>query len=292
MSTATWGRCAVGVLLLAALGACSKSAANPERAPAVERVIYTSFYPATYFTERIAGGALPVVCPLPEGEDPIFWQPSRDVLGKYQSAALIVLNGAGLEPWVETAALPRSRVVVSARPLEGELITIEGVRHSHGPVGAHTHSGLDGHTWLDPVNARLQALEIEKALAARFATEAVRFELGPALSGVTILCSHPAYNYLARRYGWTIENVDLDPEAVIEPEALSEIAARRPAGGRTILLWESEPLASTADRLERLQIRSVVFSPAENLERARRAAGEDYLTIMHANIDRLAAAVQ
>ena len=59
-----------------------------------ENVVLTTFYPTAYFARRISGGLVPVDCPVPEGEDPIFWQPERSVLERYRNAKLIVLNGA------------------------------------------------------------------------------------------------------------------------------------------------------------------------------------------------------
>lgn len=293
-------------LLLLALAllpaACSETATEPQAE--TEAQVYTTFYPTTYLAERIAGGAVPVVCPLPEGEDPIFWQPSREVLADYQGAALIVVNGAGLEKWVETASLPASRVVDTAAGFEAEFLHYETTTHSHGSGGEHTHEGLDGHTWMDPVLAMAQARAIGEALAARFPEHAEAFaaggaalradlerldarfrELTPRLAGVRLLASHPAYDYAARRYGWEIRNFDLDPEAELDAESLAEL--QEAAEGRTVLLWESAPLEATERALAELGIASVVFSPCESLDRAELEAGVDYLAVMHANLGAL-----
>jgi len=265
-------------------------------------VVYTTFYPTTYFAERIAGDLAEVVCPLPEDADPIFWQPGDDVIRKYQLANLIVVNGAGFEKWVETASLPESIVVDTSASIPEEFIEYQNATtHSHGPEGEHAHEGIDGHTWLDPVNAQVQAGAIHAGLAAllpdheselkdRFEalnenleelnTELVR--MTKTYGGHAILASHPAYNYLARRYGWNIVNLDLDPEVMPDDETLAEIAETVRETSAKFILWEGEPTAEIAEALStRCGVKSVLFSPCE-------AAGdEDYLTTMKANLKRL-----
>jgi len=301
-----------GVFTLA-LGACGPGGSSERQAAEADtgpvRVL-TTFYPTTYFAQRISGGLtggdLEIVCPVPEGEDPIFWQPTAEQVGEYQRADLIVLNGAGFERWAANAALPSSRVVDTAEGFAAEFIMIESKTHSHGAAGAHTHEGLDGHTWLDPTNAVRQARVIGEALADAhpehgeqilanyedlerdLQTLDAEFRTLP-IDGVRLLASHPAYNYLSRRYNWGVTSFDLDPGEAVTAEQLAgiEAAKQTPAGGRTVMLWESEPIESSIAALESVGITSVVFSPAETVDPARLAAGEDYLSIMQANIERV-----
>ena len=76
-------------------------------------------------------------------------------------------------------------------------------------------------------------------------------------------------------------------------EQMQALADRRGAPARrTILLWESGPLPRTDERLRsELGIVSVEFSPCEGLAAEARAGGADYLVVMNANLDRLAAAL-
>lgn len=302
---------AVLALLVGCLPGCSdKSVAG---AKSIRPAIYTTFHPTTCFAERIVGDAVPVVCPLPEGEDPIFWKPSREVLADYQSARLIVINGAELEKWVATVSLPESRVVDTARKLSPRFITFtETTTHSHGAGGEHTHEGIDGHTWLDPESAREQARAILAAAELAWPEQRDAFRAGhksleqeldalhAALVAVTeklgehtLVCSHPAYNYLGRRYGWKLQNLDLDPEEALDAEAVAAIGAELDGLRDTLLLWESEPNAASARLLaDELGLKSVLFSPVENLGAAARAAGEDFFSVMNANVQRLSAALE
>jgi len=297
-------RTSVSLVLVALVAGCGNDAPEASRSPARERpLIYTTFFPTTYFTMRIGGDLVDVVCPLPADGDPIFWQPSVEVVHAYQGADLIVQNGAGLEKWVNAVSLPQWRTVNTARAFEGEWLHYEhAFQHKHGDKGAHSHEGLDGHTWLDPVLAKMQAQEILKALqrlapqhsdvlAKRFAAlakdlDALHGELrafGSAPEGQYLYASHPAYNYVAKRYGWRMVNLDLDAAEMPSAEAFAAISAQlKKQPGRTIL-WEREPLSAIAARFEKeLGLASVVFDPLENAN-----PGTDYIAKMRENIARL-----
>ena len=178
-----------GVVLAAVTGCERKESAQPaagtpsEAAKVVDQqpVIYTTFYPTTYFTQRIGGDDVRVVCPCPVDADPAFWMPDDEAVAAYQQADLIVINGASFEKGLAKVTLPESRVVDTTKPLADELIILKkAVTHAHGPAGEHSHEGIDGHTWLDPINAKIQAGEIRNALVERMPDRAETFERGYA----------------------------------------------------------------------------------------------------------------
>jgi len=261
-------------LLLAACGD-EPDVTAPERTGPPS--VYTTFYPTTYFAERIGGALVNVVCPLPADSDPIWWRPEPDTLRQYQEADLVVLNGASFEKWAQSRSLPENRVVSTADGFRDEWIRYEeAATHKHGPAGEeHTHEGIDGHTWIDPVLAKRQAAAIRDAmkrllpdraaeldrnfakLAADLDALDAKFKALP-VEGKSIVATHPAWNYPARRYGWNLVN---DPEA-----------------DGDVRLWEGEPGEEGPGE--------VAFSPCEQ------QGGQDYLAAMHANLDRLQAALE
>lgn len=248
-------------------------------------VIYTTFFPTTAFAERIAGDLAEVVCPLPADADAISWKPGPDQIRAYQEADLIVLNGAKFEQWPLTTSLPENRVVRTADGFAAEWIEYEEtVKHTHGPKGEHAHEGVDGHTWLDPVLARRQAAAIRDALirllpAQRTAIEGNYAALSKdfddldrrfrALPEGVILCSHPAWNYPAKRYGWKAVNFEPDDAGLERLDG-------------QVVLWEGEPDPAAAARLK---APSITFDPCE-------APGGDYFERMRANLERLHAALE
>ncbi len=298
----------------ALLGGCGKKAEPlPEATTTEQPVVMTTFYPTAYFAQRIVGESvnIAVINQAPAGADPASWNPSDEDITRYQLASLILLQGAGFEKWIATAALPRTRIVDTTAGLDQPFITHQTTSHSHGPAGDHTHAGIDAHTWLDPVIASAQASAVATALATRFPEYATEFAanaeafasdlaalderwqtLAPRLGQATLLAAHPTYNYPARRYGFTVANLDIDPNAVLSEDEINAVRSAAEAAPRDrtvrIMLWESEPRTDTVEQLERLcGVRSVVVRPAESLTPEAAKAGEDFLTIMHRNLDRL-----
>jgi zinc transport system substrate-binding protein len=286
-----------------------ETAGTPATGAMTERglQVYTTFYPTEYFATRIGGDRVEVVCPCPADADPASWMPPADVVAQYQKADLIVVNGAGFEKWVGAVTLPVARVVDTARPFADEFITLEGaVTHSHGEGGTHSHAGLDGHTWLDPRLARRQAGEILAGLAKADPEHEGDYQEGfrgladdlaaldQRLSELptpewTILTAHPAYNYLARRYGWEVKYFFFDPEEMPSAENLEEVRDYVDKHGSRVMIWEGTPSEEVATAFAALGLTNVVFSPGEALGAEDRAAGADYLSVMNGNVDRLAA---
>ena len=72
------------------------------------RTVFAVNYPLAYFAERIAGDGLDVRYAGPVEGDPAFWTPDDEAIGAFQSAGLILLNGAGFAKWRAWATLPES----------------------------------------------------------------------------------------------------------------------------------------------------------------------------------------
>lgn len=301
-------RLALCLTLFLHAGCGEKVATTPAPPTRAKPEVWTTFYPTTWMTRRIAGDLVEVRCPLPDDEDPIFWQPDTQALEGYQAADLVVINGAEFEKWVATASLPTAWLVDSAKALEPDFVRFEGVpKHSHGPGAAHTHEGIDGHTWLDPKNALVQAqaihrglrrllpakqAELDRGLAALAqdlnGLDAELKRLGSLPEGRHLYASHPAYNYLAKRYGWRVANLDLDPETMPTDEVFAAVKAKLAAQSGTHLLWEAQPQAEIAARFEReLGLVSLVVEPCET---PASVPPRDYLERWKINLSNLARA--
>lgn len=298
---------------LFALTSCGEEsvAFDPEASGREKPLVVTTFHPTEYMAKRIGGDAFEVICDVPDYADALFWRPDEILVAKYQTADLIVLNGAGLETWLDEVSLPRFRMVDTTASFESRFLEFESATtHSHGGGEEHTHEGVDAHTWVDPENARIQAEAIlegmirvlpgkESELRSRFETleaelmaldEGYR-ELGPLPEGHVLVASHPAYNYLADRHGWALVNLDLDPESMPGDEEFDEVRAELEGKTAKALLWESEPLPEIAERFEEeLGLVSLTVSPAELVGAAEAAAGVDFMTVQANNLSAVRAA--
>jgi len=296
---------AAGALWLAA---CDRPPAEepsaPEQASGPLRVLAVN-EPLACFARRIGIELVDARCPAPAGEDPAYWEPDDDELVEIQRADLILLNGAGYAHWVETASLSPSKLVDTSAGFRDRLIETEGTSvHSHGPEGEHSHGQTAFTTWLDldlacrHADAVLAALrralpEHDEGLQQRHAVlvdelrdlDEALDAWGASLEGSPILTSHPVYQYLARAYGLAVESVHWEPGEMPPDEqwkGLEALVERHPAAW---MLWEGPPSPETAVRLESLGVHSVVFDPCGGPH-----PGEDFLSVLQANLERLRAA--
>lgn len=301
-------RISFAVVAVLGLSGCADNGLNPAAEKGSDAsgpvVVFVTNYPLQYFAQRIGGEHASVHFPVPPDEDPAYWTPGPEVIGKYQHADLILLNGAGYEKWVEAASLPRSKQCNTSSQFTSDdfILAEDTVTHSHGPEGQHAHGGMAFTVWLDPTLAQRQADTIldafvklrpqhaaefrqhRDALARDLETldrELTRvFEKG---SNQSVLFSHPVYQYLQRRYNLNARSVHWEPDE--EPSnamwvELREILQQHPA---KLMIWEDQPLDSVAQKLSELGLSSVVFDPCGNTP-----AEGDFLATQRKNLAALA----
>ena len=279
------------------------AAEKPARA-----LMITSNYPLYYFASRITEGvdaAPEIVYPDING-DPAYWTPSTEQIQLLQSADVVILNGAGAESWLDLITLDRRRLVDTSVNFKDRLIPLEdSVLHQHGPQGEHSHQGTAFTLWLDPQLAIMQAQTVMDTLIelapmtepqlrdnmAKLQQELSVLdtrlaELFTMFDGRPVLFSHPVYQYLQQRYSLNGRSVHWEPD--VEPTIsawieLQQILAAHPA---KIMLWEDAPLSSTVERLSRAGVNVLLFHTAAN-----RPVEGDYLSVMRANAERIAASL-
>ena len=153
-------RCVLlGSALLAVGCAEDRTEHSEPSAPTTSRLsVYVVNYPLQYFAERMGGELVEVHFPAPRDVDPAYWSPDPDTIAGYQSADVILLNGAGYARWVNHASLPRTRMVYTSAGFAEDYIDVEQtVTHTHGPGAEHSHRGTAFTTWLKPTLAIQQA---------------------------------------------------------------------------------------------------------------------------------------
>jgi zinc transport system substrate-binding protein len=291
----------IAVLALA-LG-CSEKERGTQSATGTSRPrVYVVNYPLQYFAQRIGEDAVDVEFPAARGVDPAFWMPAADVVARFQSADIILLNGATYARWVPRVSLPPSKLVDTSAGFRDQYLSTESaVTHAHGPSGEHAHSGTAFTTWVDFSQAALQAQAVHDALLAAGVgpgdalgarNEALRDELlaldaelsrlAQGQAALPLLASHPVYGYLARRYGLNIRSVVWEPDTFPEERKWAELDHLRREHPAQWMIWESQPLPESVQRLEGMGIRSVVFDPCGN-----RPERGDFMDIMRTNVESL-----
>ena len=261
--------------------------------------VYTVNYPLTYFAERIGGEQVNVVFPAPPDVDPAFWTPDTETVRKYQQADLIILNGAGYEKWTKKVSLPMLRTVDTSKAFKNNLIHIEtDVTHSHGPGGDHSHGGTAFTTWLDFSQAVLQAEAIYKAFSRNVPVykddffrnfEALKKDLldldarmtalSAKMPGLPLFGSHPIYQYMVRKYNLNLKMVMWEPDEDPGEKKWKHLHELVKEFSVKWMIWEGEPLAGSARRLQKMDIQSQVFSPC-----FARPEKVDFLFVMQQNV--------
>ena len=297
---------AILCLLSTGCGPGADPSAESGKAPAgtgEPKRVHTVNYPLAYFAERISGGDVKVIFPAPADGDPAFWTPDDRTIAAYQTADLILMNGASYAKWADTVSLPASRTVDTSAGFKDQYLVIEEtVTHSHGPEGKHDHAGTDFNTWVDPHLAALQAGAVCGALVKLRPDRATEFEANAralnedltrlyetlkSLCGQhaspPLVASHPVYNYVARRFGWNLKSVQWEPEEMpsdAEWGKLAELLKTHPARH---MIWEGPPAPEIATKLKKDHgLDSVVFEPCGN-----RPEEGDYLSVMKRNVEQL-----
>jgi zinc transport system substrate-binding protein len=166
----------------------------------------------------------------------------------------------------------------------------------------------DPHFWLDPSRLAAVGQAVADELAAvdpehadEYAAGALRLgeqlddldqEFADGLAacqGATLVTSHAAFGYLADRYA--LEQVgitELDPEVEPSPARLREIGDVVEARGVTTLFSETLVSPKVTETLASdLGVRTAVLDPLEGLSEDASAAGDDYLSVMRANLVQL-----
>lgn len=285
-------------LLISGCGQRETSDAAPE--PAATGGVAAANYPLAFFAETLLAGAEPVIFDAPADEDPAFWQPDDAALARFQSAKVILMNGAGYSKWAEQASLPQSRVVDTSAAFAQTLIEVkDAVTHSHGPEGEHSHAGVAFTTWIDFEQAARQLAAVKAALlplvdeagkkaleerAAALAEKLADFDrrllaVGEKLASRPLLGSHPVYQYFARRYRLNLREVHWEPDTLPDAEAVEELKGILREHPATVMLWEGNPLEQSVALLKEMGIESLVFAPSGN-----RPEEGDFLSVMASNV--------
>jgi zinc transport system substrate-binding protein len=265
--------------------------------------VVTTLYPLEYFAQRIGGDKVSVTNLLKPGVDSHSFEPTPDDIRKLDATDVIIYNGSSLEPWLARALLAmgsdsKQRLIIE---------TSAEWMHENDDVE------IDPHIWLDPLKAIEQVKLIRDSLisanpegATTYTTNATNLltellSLHQAYSNGLIKCtsnqfvaSHAAFGHLAERYGIKqIPISGLSPEAEPGPADLARIADAALEMGVNYVMVEPIISAAYAETLAgEINAQLLALHPLESLTAKESASGEDYFSIMKANLENLRLALE
>lgn len=216
---------------------------------------------ALAYCTRAIGGDRVEVMPLVKAVDGV---PTREALLKAQEADLILLNGAGHEPWLPAVTLPADALLDTSGGSPQTPEDPNAGRHRHGPEGAAHGHGRPSLVWLDPRMVRHQCERTHQALADRLPAERsglakrhqqVQQELstldrdlaaatGP-LRNTAMVAAGSGYRSFARRYDLPMRFTRHRPgSAAAAGSAPSAAASDHGSDGNVLFLQELDQLAA------------------------------------------------
>ena len=240
-----------------------------------------------------------MVFPVPPDIDPAYWSPEPEQVAAYQTADLILLNGAGYAAWVDRASFLRRQLIDTSAGFRDRLLLLDQAPvHTHGPEGDHSHSEMSFTTWLDPTLALEHARVIADALADLRPDRAEFFEqnlhalegdlarldqrleqVAQRLGQLPLVFSHPVYAYLEQRYRLNGRSLHWEPDRVPDTDMWHEFASLLEAHPAQLMVWEALPEAETQHRLAALGVAIAIYAPS-----AQPPDTGDWLTAMQSNV--------
>lgn len=291
------------------------SVSEKEPVEQVQRlVVVATFYPLEEFARAVGGDRVTVTSIVPAGAEPHEYEPTpQDILSAYQSDVFL-LNGAGVDAWAEKIRPELEARGVKVLQMSELVALLPGLpEEEHKGEEGQEENQFDPHFWLDPLLVEKEVAAMRDVFGARdgagktvYAQRSAVFleSLGAlhdayqnGLAGCvldTVVTSHNAFSYMAKRYGFTTLPVaGLSPEAETSPRHLAETALLIREQNIKHIFFETLVSPKVAETLAReVGAETLVFNPLEGLTDEERAAGADYLSIMKQNLENLKIALQ
>jgi zinc transport system substrate-binding protein len=306
----------LGVLLLVS-SACGSDGAGEEQDGSVS--VVASFYPLAHAAERVGAGGIELTNLTPPGVEPHDLELTPQDLEAVVTADLVIYAGGGFQPAVDEAVREASGRTLDVMEHLATLPPPEDDhgddhddddREDHGAGEDHGDDALeaDPHVWLDPtryaeiVTAVAAAFgEVDPANASAYEAEGAAF--GDELAALDdrfraalevcesrlLVVSHAAFGYLAAAYDLDQEPIaGVSPESEPDPRRLAELRDLVVVEDVTTIFTEELVSPAVAETLaSEAGVGTAVLNPLEGLTAEQETGGEDYGSIMEANLEAL-----
>jgi zinc transport system substrate-binding protein len=262
------------------------TACGPKTSTDGRNHVVAAFYPLAYAAELLGGSTVDVTNLTPPGVEPHDLEATPSDVQAVRSADVVLLLGHGFQPQLEDAAGRGKKVVW--------LLDTPGLRR---------FDNGDPHVWLDPLRYALIVRRISQALGRPQAVgpfesrlRALDREYRRGLAHCTrheLVTSHEAFAYLSQRYGLTqVAITGLSPEAEPTPKDLQHVVDLVSRTHATTIFFETLVSPRIAETVAReTHAKTAVLDPIEGLTSAEANRGEDYFTLMRANLHALRGAL-
>jgi zinc transport system substrate-binding protein len=297
-------------LVIAVVAACGS---EPDEPADGKITVVTTTYPLTFMARRIGGNRVSVVQLIKSGVEAHDFEPVPSNVRTIASADIFFYNHPAFEPWAlaaATASGSRSGGTAQSNAIQTVILESEGEDHGSQEVN---DADFDPHVWLNPLRAQEQAERIAAALVTddpdgsleyvrnsdgleaelRGLDELIARRLSDCALGTAVV-SHLAYGHMAERYGFNqLGLAGLSPEFESGPSHIASVIRQIDELGIRYILQEpiaSDRLAETVAAEAGVDILIMHPLAVRTFDEAK--AGADYFSIMQANSEVLAMALQ
>jgi zinc transport system substrate-binding protein len=269
-----------------AVAMCVVAGCGGDAGDSGDPAIVAGFYPLAFAAEQVAPAGTTDQNHTPPRAEPHDLELTPADVRAVDNAVSVLYLGNGFMPGLESAVEQREG---RSLDLLADEELLEGRDEDGEVVG-------DPHVWLDPMRyaAMARAIGAELGQAESAGRLARKLELLDAeyrrgLASCVrreVVTSHAAFGYLASRYG--LEQVPLEglsPEAEPSARGIADLVDLVRTSGVTTVFFEtlvSPRLAQTVAR--EAGVETAVLNPLEGLTDDEAAAGEDYFSVMRANL--------
>lgn len=212
------------VVLVSLLAACGTTGSSPSAAPQGSVSVVTTTTVFADLVRNVGGNLVSVTSLVPNGGDVHTYEPKPDDVRTVAGADLLVMNGLGLDDWLEQAIGSAS---ATGTPLVKLGVDLPGVQLLPG----ETVATQNPHLWMDVKYAEGYVDRIEQALASvdpadssAFASHAASYrqqldqldtQIRQDIASLPeasrrVVTYHDAFPYYARAYGLTVVGVAVE----------------------------------------------------------------------------------
>ncbi|MBU0586424.1 zinc ABC transporter substrate-binding protein, partial [Candidatus Micrarchaeota archaeon] len=230
-------------------------------------------------------------------------------------AHVFIYNGAGMEPWVynllESSDNGDLIVVDASNGLE--LIPAGQNDEEHEHDGEHDHGEYDPHLWLDPILVKSQVDNIRNAFVAadpqnketyeynaeeyKKKLDELDMEIKTTMDSCKkrdILITHSTLGYFCKRYGCNqIAITGINAEGEPSAADLVDIINQAKQNNVSAIFLETMLSPESAEIISgEMDVEIVTFNSVHGLSTEEQANGEDYISLMRANLANIKKALQ
>lgn len=267
--------------------------------------VSASFYPLYFLAQEIGGDRADVKNITPAGTEPHDYDPTPQDIVRIQESKLLIVNGAGFEPWLDKIKSDLSNTAV--------INTSEGVVLQEGTEEHEEESNKDPHIWLSPVLAKSQADKIlqgyteldpengafyeENAQKLKLRLDELDEKFRQGLNSCELnsfVTSHAAFGYLAREYNLTQVAISgLSPDEEPSAKDLADVANFVKENNIKYIFFETLVSPKLSETIaSEVGAQTLVLDPIEGLSEDDIRSGKNYFTVMEDNLKNLQKALQ